>query len=135
MLRGARFAAGIVPAPARHRWLEWRDARTGTVDLAGWARPGAHCARLRAVGRGAGRTLREALSDRRRAGGVFPPVFIRELGRFHDQVTPHPFAALAPTLDASSASHRRVFRRSIRRRLRRLRSRRFTAPSSARPSR
>ncbi len=99
MLRGLRFAAVIVPALARYRWLEWRDARTGTVDLAGWARAHELTARgFARLGEELGGLYVKLCQVAGARADVFPPVFVRELGRFHDRVTPRPFAALAPTL-------------------------------------
>ena len=68
---------------------------------------------------------------------VFPPPFIRRLGRFHDAVPPRPFAR-GPTLDrarARPAARRGVRLASTRRRSPPRRSRRCTAPccATARP--
>jgi len=100
MLRGARFAAVIGPALARYRWLEWRDARRGSADLAGWARAHERTARgFARVGEELGGIYVKLCQVAGARADVFPPVFIRELGRFHDRVTPRPFASLAPALE------------------------------------
>ena len=100
MLRGARFAAVIVPALVRYRWLEWRDARTGEVDLTGWARAHDRTARgFARLGEELGGLYVKLCQVAGARADVFPPVFVRELGRFHDRVTPRPFAELAPTLE------------------------------------
>jgi ubiquinone biosynthesis protein len=100
VLRGARFAAVIVPALARYRWLEWRDARSGEVDLSGWARAHEHTARgFARLGEELGGLYVKLCQVAGARADVFPAVFVRELGRFHDRVTPRPFAELAPTLE------------------------------------
>jgi ubiquinone biosynthesis protein len=100
VLRGARFAAVIVPALARYRWLEWRDARAGTVDLAGWARAHELTARgFARLGEELGGIYVKLCQVAGARADVFPPVFVRELSRFHDRVPPRPLAELAPTLE------------------------------------
>ena len=99
MLRGPRFAAVIVPALARYRWLEWRDARTGTVDdAAGPARTSGPRRGFARLGEDLGGIYVKLCQVAGARADVFPPVFVRELGRFHDRVPPRPFAELAPTL-------------------------------------
>ena len=99
-LRGPRFAAVIAPALARYRWLEWRDARTGRVDEAGWARAHERTAKgFARLGEELGGLYVKLCQVAGARADVFPAVFVRELGRFHDRVTPRPFAALAPALE------------------------------------
>ena len=104
-LRGPRFAAVIVPALARYRWLEWRDAhpsaRGGQSRASrAWARAHDRTAKgFARLGEELGGLYVKLCQVAGARADVFPPVFIRELGRFHDRVTPRPFAALAPTLE------------------------------------
>jgi len=102
MLRGARFAAVIAPALARYRWLEWRDAHLSARDSqsrASWEQAHERTAKgFARLGEELGGIFVKLCQVAGARADVFPPVFIRELGRFHDRVTPRPFAALAPEL-------------------------------------
>ena len=142
--RAARRCASrrsIVPALARYRWLEWRDCphRNGRRAPAGRARTRAPRAASRALGEELGGLYIKLCQVAGARADVFPPVFLRELGRFHDRVTPRPFAELAPTLERELGRPLdEVFARDRHGAAsRRRRSRRFTARSSAtaRPSR
>src|SRR5262249_42754382 len=80
--------------------LEGRDARTGSVDEAGWARAHERTAKgFARLGEELGGIFVKLCRVVGAGADVFPPVFVRELGRFHDRVPPRPFAALAPALE------------------------------------
>jgi ubiquinone biosynthesis protein len=99
--RAASLASVAAPSFLGYRWLEERDRRRGSADLAGWerahARTAASFARLGDELGGIFVKLCQVVGAR---ADVFPPVFIRELSRFHDRVTPRPFAELAPLAQA-----------------------------------
>jgi len=93
--RALRFARVIVPALARYRWLEARRP----ADTAAWERAHDRTALgFAALGEDLGGLYVKLCQVAGARADVFPPVFVRELGRFHDRVTPRPFAALEPGL-------------------------------------
>ncbi|HVP28026.1 MAG TPA: AarF/UbiB family protein [Myxococcota bacterium] len=98
--RASRFARVVGPALLRYRRLEARDARRGATDEAAWARAHDRTARgFAALGEDLGGLFVKLCQVAGARADVFPPVFLRELGRFHDRVTPRPFAALAPAVE------------------------------------
>lgn len=93
--RALRFARVIVPALARYRWLESRRPD----DAPAWDRAHDRTALgFAALGEDLGGLFVKLCQVAGARADVFPPVFVRELGRFHDRVTPRPFAALEPAL-------------------------------------
>jgi ubiquinone biosynthesis protein len=98
--RALRTARVVGPALASYRFLEMRDTRRGAPDLAAWERVHARTARgIAALGEDLGGLSVKLCQVAGARADVFPAVFVRELGRFHDRVTPRPFAALRPTLE------------------------------------
>jgi ubiquinone biosynthesis protein len=93
--RGLRTAAVIGPALASYRLLELRGA-----DDAAWERVHARTARgIARLGEDLGGLSVKLCQVAGARADVFPAVFVRELSRFHDRVTPRPFAALRPLLE------------------------------------
>ena len=98
--RALRTAQVVGPALAAYRWLEWRDARRGAPDLAAWERVHARTARrIAQLGEDLGGLSVKLCQVAGARADVFPAVFIRELGRFHDRVTPRPFAELRASVE------------------------------------
>jgi ubiquinone biosynthesis protein len=91
--RALRFARVAGPALLRYRTLADGDA-------AGWERAHARTARgFAALGEDLGGLYIKLCQVAGARADVFPPVFVRELARFHDRVPPRPFAELAPSLE------------------------------------
>ncbi len=91
--RALRFASVVGPALLRYRTL--RDD-----DAPGWERAHARTARgFAALGEDLGGLYIKLCQVAGARADVFPPVFVRELSRFHDRVPPRPFAELAPSLE------------------------------------
>ncbi len=79
-------------------------------DSAGWERAHARTARrLAALGEDLGGFFIKLCQIVGARADVFPPVFLRELGRFHDRVPPRPFRELAPLLVRELGPLERVF--------------------------
>jgi ubiquinone biosynthesis protein len=90
--RALRFASVFGPALLRYRTLR-------ADDSAGWERAHARTARgFAGLGEELGGLYIKLCQVAGARADVFPPVFVRELGRFHDRVSPRPFAELAPAL-------------------------------------
>ncbi len=90
MLRSARV---VGPALFRYRTLR-------ADDSPGWERAHELTARgVASLGEDLGGLYVKLCQVAGARADVFPPVFIRELGRFHDRVPPRPFAELAPGLE------------------------------------
>ena len=91
--RALRFAGVAGPILLRYRVL-------ANDDVGGWER--AHQRAARGLARLADQLgglyikLCQVVGAR---ADVFPEVFVRELARFHDRVTPRPFSELAPALE------------------------------------
>jgi ubiquinone biosynthesis protein len=84
-----------VMGPALLRYLTLRDD-----DLAGWERAHLRAARgFAGLGTDLGGLYVKLCQVVGARADVFPPVFVRELGRFHDRVPPRPFAELRPVLE------------------------------------
>jgi ubiquinone biosynthesis protein len=91
--RTARFLAVIGPAMARYLTLADDDAD-------GWERAHARTARgIAGLGTELGGLYVKVCQVMGARADVFPPVFVRELSRFHDRVPARPLAELAPALE------------------------------------
>ena len=91
--RALRSARVVGPALFRYRTLR-------ADDSLGWERAHDRTARgIAALGEDLGGLYVKLCQVAGARADVFPPVFIRELGRFHDRVPPRPFAELAPALE------------------------------------
>ena len=91
--RTARFLSVIAPALARYLTLADDDAE-------GWARAHARTAHgIAGLGTELGGLYIKVCQVMGARADVFPPVFVRELSRFHDRVPPRPLAELAPALE------------------------------------
>jgi len=91
--RALRFASVVGPALLRYWTL--RDD-----DVAGWERAHARTARgFGSLGEDLGGLYIKLCQVAGARADVFPPVFVRQLARFHDRVPPRPFAELAPSLE------------------------------------
>ncbi len=97
--RALRLGRVVGPAMLRYRLLEARDAR-GRSDAAAWARNHDRLAAgLAALGEDLGGFFVKMCQVAGARGDVLPAAFVRELGRFHDRVTPRPFAELSPGVE------------------------------------
>jgi ubiquinone biosynthesis protein len=104
--RALRFASVVGPALLRYRTLR-------NDDTAGWERAHERTATgIAGLGLELGGIFVKLCQVAGARADVFPPVFVRELGRFHDRVPPRPFAELAPFLERElGAPLERVFAR------------------------
>src|SRR5262245_41438210 len=86
--RALRLVRAMVPTFARYFTLS-------DSNLDGWARAHERTAkRFAALGEDLGGIFIKLCQVAGARADVFPPVFVRELGRFHDRVTPRPFDEL-----------------------------------------
>ncbi|HTO55119.1 MAG TPA: AarF/UbiB family protein [Myxococcota bacterium] len=104
--RAARLLG--VMGPALFRYLSLFES-----DLAGWERAHARTAGgFAGLGSDLGGLYVKLCQVAGARADVFPPVFVRELARFHDRVSPRPFGELRPALERDlGAPLDRVFAR------------------------
>lgn len=94
--RALRMGRVVGPAMLRYRRLEWKQGR-GRDDASGWARNHERLAKgLAKLGEDLGGFVVKLCQVAGARADVLPPPFLRELGRFHDRVTPRPWSALEP---------------------------------------
>lgn len=103
LYRALRIVRVVAPAMLRYRTLEKRDAR-GPSQPEAWTRNHERLATgLARLGEDLGGVMIKFCQVAGARADVLPAPFLRELGRFHDRVTPRPWSELAPFVESELA--------------------------------